>query len=396
MEMQEMMDKAIEFAARAHAGQRRKGGDDIPFIVHPFGVAMLLKGAGAPDKAVAAGLLHDTVEDTEVTLDEVRSIFGNEVADIVDGCTEKGREKGDSSERHRATWRERKKHSLESIRKARPEVKLVACADKLDNMRAIARACKEQGDSVWGRFNNSDKSEQAWYYRGMVESLRPLGRGVLDAVLRKLWVELEWEVGELFGQEYGHRQGESRQDVRDMLEELGKIGNSRQRKVLLYLSAGENVRPEYVDLPFDYVILSDYTYGKFEVRDKKVVMMPYDNNRTIQYLVAAGIQVNCIVAINDGCCEGGNYECVNSAEFFRKLRPVLADECFYVRDHVNGFRWRRQEEEETEEGVMFGPYLAKEVPKPDFVKYTFPDQQGVQSFNLKLDRYFARQGARHE
>ena len=69
-----LVDRAIGFAARAHEGQRRKTGN-VPFIAHPVGVAMLLLEMGCADEVVAAGLLHDTVEDTKVSIDDIRQQF---------------------------------------------------------------------------------------------------------------------------------------------------------------------------------------------------------------------------------------------------------------------------------------------------------------------------------
>ncbi len=397
MDTQQMIDKALEYAATAHEGQKRKGGN-MPFIVHPVGVAMLLQAAGAPQTAVIAGLLHETAGDAETAVDGIRDVFGPKVAEIVAGCREDCGERKGTPERRSQTWRERKEHSLESLQKTSVEVKRVACADALDNVRTIARALRDRGEEVWDRFRNTDRSEQAGYYRGMVDSLRPLGRGALDAVHRKLWIDLEWEVGELFGYEHGRRLRGTRQDVQNMLGELGKIGRARHRKVLLYLSAGYNVKPEYFGLPYDRVVLSDYTYEQFGVREGKVVLMPYDNNRTIQYLVAEGIEVSCVVAINDGCCEGGNWECVNTVEFFRKLRPALADECLYVRDHYDHSPCRGDESAGKE--AMFGLCKAEQMDTPDFVKYAFPDAAGVETFKLRLDercpRNRRRQGISRE
>ena len=85
--MIDLVDRAIGFAARAHQGQQRKTGD-VPYIAHPVAVAMILQRMDCAETIVAAGLLHDVVEDTSVTLKDVRRHFGDEVAEIVAGCTE--------------------------------------------------------------------------------------------------------------------------------------------------------------------------------------------------------------------------------------------------------------------------------------------------------------------
>ena len=73
-----MIHKAIEFAVIAHQGQTRKG-TDIPYIVHPFEVAQLLTAAGADESVIVAGLLHDTLEDTTITTEDIFHAFGGEV-----------------------------------------------------------------------------------------------------------------------------------------------------------------------------------------------------------------------------------------------------------------------------------------------------------------------------
>ena len=119
---------AIELAARAHRCQVRKG-TEIPYIVHPLAVAGILIHANCPEHLVIAGILHDTLEDTPLTLEEIRSQFGREVADLVVALSEPDK---------KAPWEERKAHTIDHLeQKATPDVLLVSVADKLDNMRAI-------------------------------------------------------------------------------------------------------------------------------------------------------------------------------------------------------------------------------------------------------------------
>jgi (p)ppGpp synthase/HD superfamily hydrolase len=155
-----MIDLAIEVAATAHKGQVRKG-TGIPYVSHPYAVGMLLARAGCSEEVVAAGILHDTVEDTYLTLNDIRDTFGERVAAIVEGCSEP--EKG-------APWETRKRHTLEYLRTASWEVRVVACADKLHNIRSIRKEHEQTGEQVWTRFKRG-RQEQAWYYRGLVDSL---------------------------------------------------------------------------------------------------------------------------------------------------------------------------------------------------------------------------------
>ena len=78
----EIVEKAIIFAAKAHGNQKRKG-TDIPYITHPFAVGMLLQKEKCSEEVIAAGILHDTLEDTETTFEDLTEVFGVHVANLV-------------------------------------------------------------------------------------------------------------------------------------------------------------------------------------------------------------------------------------------------------------------------------------------------------------------------
>lgn len=150
--------RAIEFATRAHRGQYRKG-SQLPYIVHPLGVAESLIREGCAEDLVIAGVLHDTIEDCDVTFSDLRKRFGSHVAKIVKGCTEPHR---------KAPWEERKRHTLSALRNTAPEILTVSLADKLDNARSIVTDHARLGDALWERFKRP-RSDQAWYYQGLAE-----------------------------------------------------------------------------------------------------------------------------------------------------------------------------------------------------------------------------------
>lgn len=158
--MMTLIDQAIEFAAKAHRGQKRKG-TKIPYISHPFAVGMILQQAGCEEEVVIAGILHDTLEDTKATEEELLALFGAAVLDIVKGCSEP--DKG-------ASWEERKQHTLDFLKDAPLTIRLVACADKLHNIRSIKSDLAKLGEEAWTRFKRGSES-QRWYYTGLVESL---------------------------------------------------------------------------------------------------------------------------------------------------------------------------------------------------------------------------------
>ncbi len=155
----EIVERALHTAAHAHRGQMRKG-MDLPYIVHPYSVAMMLHSVGCSAEIIAAGLLHDVAEDTAVGLPTLRAEFGEAIANIVGFCTE---DKGKS-------WEERKTRVVEKFHSAPLAVKLVAAADKLDNLRSIIAEHRRVGEHVWERFNRG-REQQAWFYRAVAQSL---------------------------------------------------------------------------------------------------------------------------------------------------------------------------------------------------------------------------------
>lgn len=127
--MSELVDRAEAFAAKAHEGQKRKYTGE-PYIVHPKAVAQLLTEAGLDDEVVAAGLMHDVVEDCDVTLEEIRAEFGDRVARLVGEVTDASRPAHGNRERRKAIDREH-------LAKASPDGKSVKLADIIDNLRSI-------------------------------------------------------------------------------------------------------------------------------------------------------------------------------------------------------------------------------------------------------------------
>ena len=155
-----MVKSAIELAAKAHDGQFRKG-TSIPYIAHPCNVGVLLAEQGCTTTVICAGILHDVIEDTAITIADLRQQFGRKVASIVEKCSEPDKS---------LPWRERKQHTIEYLAKAPLDVKLISCADKFDNILSIERDYQKEGEELWSRFNAS-KEDQQWYYHGLVRSL---------------------------------------------------------------------------------------------------------------------------------------------------------------------------------------------------------------------------------
>lgn len=163
------LDRAIEFAVKAHANTERRG-KGFPYIVHPL-EAMEIVASMTPDQELlAAAALHDTIEDTSVTLDDLRREFGDRVAAIVEAESDKFIENVPDE----ASWHQRKQAAIDRIAAAPFESKIVAMGDKLSNMRAIWRDYQEQGDELWKIFHAKDKKDHEWHYRGLAASLAEL------------------------------------------------------------------------------------------------------------------------------------------------------------------------------------------------------------------------------
>lgn len=122
-----LLNEAIMYATRMHKKTVRKG-TDMPYIVHPLEVMHILELMHADKQLMAAGVLHDTVEDTKATIEDIEKRFGKDVAELVAAHTEKDKSK---------PWKERKTEALDHLYDAPERVKMLVLADKLANIRAI-------------------------------------------------------------------------------------------------------------------------------------------------------------------------------------------------------------------------------------------------------------------
>lgn len=152
-----LKEKAKSFATKAHQGQTRKNSDEA-YITHPIRVAQRLEQEGGSDSLVCAAYLHDVVEDTPVTIDDIHHEFGKEIAQLVAAHTE------DKSK----TWKERKQHTIYCIQHAPKEVKYLIIADKLDNLIELEKEYKLLGETIWANFN-AGYEHQKWYNQSIVK-----------------------------------------------------------------------------------------------------------------------------------------------------------------------------------------------------------------------------------
>ncbi len=164
-----LLNQAIVFATKAHEGQLRKG-TQIPYILHPLEAASIVGTMTTDDVVIAAAVLHDVVEDTGTTVDTIRDLFGEKVAECVAAESEEKRENMPAE----STWKLRKQETLEHLKTSSKEIKMITLGDKLSNIRAIYREYNILGDELWNRFNQKDKNEHHWYYQSIADYLEEL------------------------------------------------------------------------------------------------------------------------------------------------------------------------------------------------------------------------------
>lgn len=156
-----LKEKAKMFAIHAHMGQIRKSEPDKPMIIHPISVGMLLEEYGYDESVVAAGYLHDVVEDTKYTIEDIRKEFGDEIANLVMNASEPDKS---------LSWEERKKHTIEETKHLPLKNKLVICADKINNLEDLMLIFQKSGKRDFSAFNRGEE-QQKWYYTSVYESL---------------------------------------------------------------------------------------------------------------------------------------------------------------------------------------------------------------------------------
>lgn len=158
-----MVNKAIIFATKAHAGQFRKA-TRTPYILHPLECGVIVSQMTNDEEMIAAAFLHDTVEDCGVSIETIRQEFGDRVAAFVSA----------ESEDKSKTWMERKQSTIDHLQTASKEECIVVLGDKLSNIRSLQRDYQICGEELWQRFNQKDKAKIGWYYQSVGEELQCL------------------------------------------------------------------------------------------------------------------------------------------------------------------------------------------------------------------------------
>lgn len=186
-----LLDKAIIFAVKKHSGTERKG-QGFPYIAHPLEAMSIVATMTNDQELLAAACLHDVIEDTDTTYEEIKELFGQRIADIVlaesdnQNCPECDPEN---------SWVFRKQRTIDHLANAPRDVQIVALGDKLSNMRLLAKDYDILGDELWNRFHVKNPKLHAWHYRGLLDSLVNLSEF-------SAYQEFRYLVNKTFGHRY--------------------------------------------------------------------------------------------------------------------------------------------------------------------------------------------------
>ena len=186
----EPVEKALVFAANAHNGMKRKG-TDVPYIIHPAECVAIASRLTSDIEIIAAAALHDTVEDTSVTVEELKHEFGERIANLVCADSEDKMANKPAIE----TWKLRKQKTIDYLKTdAGHAEKIIILADKLSNMRSIYNEFLRIGDNLWNVFNQKDKNEHKWYYSTIAKLLN-------EFCGTTAYEEFLWLIDKVFGAE---------------------------------------------------------------------------------------------------------------------------------------------------------------------------------------------------
>jgi myo-inositol-1(or 4)-monophosphatase len=169
----DLLDRAIIFAVKAHHNTERRG-KGFPYIVHPMEAVEIVSTITPDQELLAAAALHDTIEDTDVTVEQIRAEFGDRIAELVHAESDQINGELFDGKNEEETWHARKQAAIDRLAAAPHDAKIVAMGDKLSNMRAIWRDYQIKGDALWNIFHVKDKASHEWHYRGLAASLSEL------------------------------------------------------------------------------------------------------------------------------------------------------------------------------------------------------------------------------
>ena len=159
--MMNILEEAKNFAIKAHMGQIRKSEPDKPMIMHPLMVGSILMEYGFDKNVIAAGFLHDVIEDTHYRKEDLTRLFGSDITSLVVRASEPDKS---------LSWEERKRHTINSIKTLDLRHKAVVCADKISNLEDLMIKFQKESNRDFSCFKRGEKA-QKWYYTNVYESL---------------------------------------------------------------------------------------------------------------------------------------------------------------------------------------------------------------------------------
>ena len=157
----DIVEQAKLFAIKAHFNQVRKSEKDKPMIIHPIDVGNILKQYNFDDNVISAGILHDVIEDTKYTKEDILNLFGEDILSLVLGDTEIDKS---------LSWEERKKYTIDTVKNLDLRHKAICCADKISNLEDMMILFEKNGKYDFSSFKRGFE-EQKWYFTHLYESL---------------------------------------------------------------------------------------------------------------------------------------------------------------------------------------------------------------------------------
>ncbi len=209
--------KAKLFAIKAHDGQRRKSDKEKPMIIHPINVANILEEYKLDDNVIAAGYLHDVVEDTKYELKDIEENFNEDIMSLVEGASEPDKS---------LSWEERKKHTIDTTKNLDLRHKAIICADKISNLEDLRILIETTDNFVFSSFKRGFES-QKWYYTEVYNSLI-----YNEDESNEMFIRLKKLIDHIF---YNQKDNYI-QDIifKDNIEELNKLNKLHYQKEELY------------------------------------------------------------------------------------------------------------------------------------------------------------------
>lgn len=187
---EDLISKAMMFAIAAHSGQFRKD-NRTPAIIHAMEAAVIVASMTSDPEVMAAAILHDTIEDTDVTAEQIEKMFGDRVSALVATETEDKHREISAAD----SWMLRKQESIDELSHITDiNAKILWLGDKLSNMRSFYRMYVKQGSAMWDRFHQKDPAKHEWYYRAILRELAVLSD-------EEAYKEYSWLVDQIFGKE---------------------------------------------------------------------------------------------------------------------------------------------------------------------------------------------------